>query len=322
MVGVAQCKINSYLCLDKVCVRYRVEIQQSRQVDGRSHLPSKVGTFFVKMSIKEDLSGARFGRLTVLFRDNADRQNVRWMCLCDCGNKKSIRGDHLKRGETTSCGCYSREVASKRERGKTQRRYRSPEYNAWYHMIARCENPSDSRFYRYGARGIKVCERWKGEKGFLNFMNDMGARPGEKYSLDRINNDGNYEPSNCKWSTVVEQANNKSKNILVSYKGETKTLGNWTRELGLNYKNVWERMYRYGWCFEKAIKFEKRETVRHLVKYKGVVKTITQWCNDLHLKYTTVKKRLNSGWEVARAFEEPVSEKYRNKKTPTLSVKR
>lgn len=272
------------------------------------------------MTIKENLTGAKFGRLTVLCRDDADRRIVRWICLCDCGNKKSIRGDHLKRGETVSCGCYSREVASKKREGKTQWRYRSPEYNAWFHMIARCENPSASRFYCYGARGIKVCERWRGEKGFLNFINDMGARPGEKYSLDRINNDGNYEPSNCKWSTVVEQANNKSNNIFVSYKGETKTLAAWTRELGLDYKNIWERMYRYGWCFEKAIKFEKRETVRNLIKYKGAVKTIAQWCNDLHLKYDTVKQRLNHGWEVARALEEPINAKYRNKKSHDICV--
>lgn len=273
----------------------------------------KLGLFFVKMSIKEDLSGARFGRLTVLFRDNADRQNVRWMCLCDCGNKKSIRGDHLKRGETTSCGCYSREVASKRERGKTQRRYRSPEYNAWHHMIARCEKPSDPRFYCYGARGITVCDRWKGRDGFKNFIEDMGHRPGPEYSIDRINNNGNYEPSNCRWSTRVEQANNKSNNILILYHGETKTLGAWAREFGFDYKNIWERMNRYGWSFEKAIKMEKRETVMRLVEYKGISKSLAQWCHDLHLSYATVKARIDSGWNVSRAFEEPIQEKYRNK---------
>ena len=253
-----------------------------------------------------DITGKRFGRLVALEYIGKSR----WLCQCDCGNKKVIRTDHLKNGATISCGCYNREASSKRNRkhGMTA----SPEYYAWAHMIKRCENPTDSRFYRYGARGITVCERWKGQNGFQNFINDMGRRPGPKYSIDRINNDGNYEPSNCKWSTMLEQSNNKGNNRLISYLGETKTLKEWSRELGFDYKNIWERM-NCGWDFEMAIKMEKRETVRHLVEYKGVTKTIAQWCKELHLEYGTVQARLKRGWEVSRAFEEPIDVRFRKR---------
>jgi len=199
--------------------------------------------------LKVDLTGQRFGRLTVLCKDDSDQQGRMWLCQCDCGNKKSVRVDHLKNGATTSCGCYSREVASKRN--KTHGMTKSPEYSAWKHMIARCERPSDNRFHCYGARGIKVCERWKGKDGFRNFIADMGLRPGPRYSIDRINNDGNYEPSNCKWSTRVEQANNKEKNIIIFYQGQNKTLSAWSRELGLKYKRTWERL-KSGWTVERA----------------------------------------------------------------------
>lgn len=183
---------------------------------------------------------------------------------------------------------------------------KSPEYAAWEHMKARCENPSDSRFHCYGARGIKVCERWRGENGFQNFIADMGLKPGRGYSIDRINNDGDYEPSNCKWSTDNEQANNKSNNIYISYQGETKTLKEWSRELGLDYKNLWERMKYYGWSFEKTIKTKKRETVSRLVEYNGATKTLAQWCHELHLTYATIKSRLDNGWPVQKAFEQPI----------------
>lgn len=223
------------------------ESLQPSLVNGCSHLPSNAGDCCYIAMPKVDLTGMRFGRLTVLCED---KDNYRmWLCQCDCGNKKSVRVDHLKNGATTSCGCYSREVASKRN--KTHGMTKSPEYSAWKHMIARCERPSDNRFHCYGARGIKVCERWKGKDGFRNFIADMGLRPGPRYSIDRINNDGNYEPSNCKWSTRVEQANNKEKNIIIFYQGQNKTLSAWSRELGLKYKRTWERL-KSGWTVERA----------------------------------------------------------------------
>lgn len=293
-----------YLCIVKVCERYLVEILRPLLVDGCSHLPLNVGDCYFIMASKLDLTGSRFGRLTVLCKDCNDTQGRMWLCQCDCGNKKSIRVDHLKTGATTSCGCYNREVASKRNR--THGMTKSPEYAAWEHMKARCENPSDSRFHCYGARGIKVCERWRGENGFQNFIADMGLKPGRGYSIDRINNDGDYEPSNCKWSTDNEQANNKSNNIYISYQGETKTLKEWSRELGLDYKNLWERMKYYGWSFEKTIKTKKRETVSRLVEYNGATKTLAQWCHELHLTYATIKSRLDNGWPVQKAFEQPI----------------
>lgn len=261
------------------------------------------GGLIFNMREKDNLIGLRFGRLVVLSKDNDNSQKRMWLCQCDCGNKKSVRVDHLKSGATTSCGCYNREIASKNN--KRHGMSGTPEHSAWYHLIQRCEKPTDSRFHCYGARGIKVCERWKGKNGFANFIKDMGPRPGPEYSIDRINNNDDYKPSNCKWSTRIEQANNKSINIVISYQGETKTLKEWSRVLGFDYKNVWERIKSLGWSFEKAIKMEKKETVRCLVEYNGVTKTITQWCNELHLNYGMVKARIKNGWDINRAFEQP-----------------
>lgn len=292
----------SYLCVG-MC-EIPEESLQPLLVDGCSHLPLNAGDCFIIMTSKDDFTGRRFGRLTVLCADNGNRQRNMWLCQCDCGNKKSVRGDHLISGATKSCGCYNRYLASKRQ--KTHGMTGSPEYSAWRHMIARCESPLDSRFHCYGARGIKVCDRWKGRDGFQNFLNDIGPRPSPEYSIDRINNNGNYEPSNCKWSNRIEQANNKSKSMFITYQGETKTLRAWARELGLKYKRVWERMKYYGWSFEKAINMDARETVRRLVEYKGSTKVLAQWCQELHLPYSTIKNRLDNGWSVERAFEQPI----------------
>lgn len=140
-------------------------------------------------------------RLTVLSLAKVIKGHSWWKCKCVCGVVVSIRGSRLIAGTTKSCGCLR--VIHGDSRSTT--------HNIWWAMQQRCHNPKNNRWVYYGARGIKVCDRWKGTNGYQNFITDVGLRPDKHYSIDRINNDGNYEPGNVKWSTRVEQAKNQRK---------------------------------------------------------------------------------------------------------------
>jgi hypothetical protein len=159
------------------------------------------------MQVKQ-MHGQHFGRLTVVRRDGQDNggQAV-WLCKCDCGNEKSIRGYDLRSGAVKSCGCLLRESKAPTTfiHGHLRDGKQSREYRSWMAMMRRCFNPNFVHYSRYGGLGITVCERWR---DFRNFLADMGQRP-EGKSLDRINSDGNYEPGNCRWATALEQRHNR-----------------------------------------------------------------------------------------------------------------
>lgn len=165
-----------------------------------------------------DHSGRTYGRLDVIRRSGVNASgNVLWECQCSCGEVCSVSGSALVTGNTRSCGCLQREWASgmpledhHRTHGESNR---TSEYRAWVNMRGRCTNPRDPGFKNYGGRGITICGRWDDYSAFLS---DMGRKPGPGYSIDRVNNDGNYEPGNCRWATRDQQNSNKRKKVAVA----------------------------------------------------------------------------------------------------------
>lgn len=186
-----------------------------------------------------DHTGERFGRLLVLKYLGSRLQGVTqtrkrayYLCKCDCGNVVEKRGEALI-GGTISCGCYHNEVTASinyihGESNKTK------EHKNWQHIQSRCYSPTNKKYTRYGARGIKVCEKWL--NSYEAFLEDMGRAPSQKHSIDRIDNNGNYCPENCRWATNIEQANNKSTNVILSHNGVSKTMKQWAEHLGIGYK--------------------------------------------------------------------------------------
>lgn len=157
---------------------------------------------------KLDLTGMKFARLTVIERLGAigNTHAIWWLCRCDCGNEVNVTAQRLKTRWTRSCGCLQPEKARANARhGETRLGTYSPEYHAWQQLKYRCSNPNADCWDDYGGRGISVCEHWD---SFENFLADMGRRPSDNHSLDRIDNEGNYEPSNCRWATRKQQNNN------------------------------------------------------------------------------------------------------------------
>ena len=191
--------------------------------------------------------GLYFGRLKVIGQEGILGSKL--ICICECGQTKVARLSHLKSGSVKSCGCLLIDTP-KKIFGKTLAS-KTLEYKVWYGMKRRCCDPNHHAYLRYGGRGIIVCDTWLGEYGFIEFMKDMGERP-KGYTLDRINNDGPYTPSNCRWTDYYQQANNRANNIRITYLQRSQTKAEWCKEFGINYTTLDERLKR-GWSFEKSI---------------------------------------------------------------------
>jgi hypothetical protein len=171
-----------------------------------------------------DLVGQRFGRLVVLRRAGGTQKHPRWRCVCDCGRKTSVQRDNLTNGHTQSRGCLGRDATAKHGASG------AAEYMAWYGARDRCLNPNHPQFAGYGGRGITVHPRWD---DFTMFLADMGPKPSPKHSLDRIENNGNYEPGNCRWATQLQQANNMRSNVFLTLGDRRLTISQWESEIGL-----------------------------------------------------------------------------------------
>lgn len=163
-------------------------------------------------------------------------------CVCECGQPGFVcRVANLKNGTTKSCGCLRREVGA---RTRTHGQTKTALYKTWQEMLSRCGNPDNKSYTDYGGRGISVCDRWAAS--FLNFAQDMGARPGPAFTIDRKDNNGNYEPGNCRWATKVEQTRNRRNAVTVTLQGTTKPLKVWCEELGINYFTAHRKIRREG----------------------------------------------------------------------------
>lgn len=197
-----------------------------------------------------NLLGKEFGRLRVLSRaTNTKQGKARWLCECSCGRQVTICGEHLRRALTRSCGCWRIEAAS--IAFKTHGLTKTPEHRSWTAMKDRCGNPNTQWWHRYGGRGIVVCERWV--NSFETFLADMGPRPSRRHSIERENNDGNYEPGNCIWALPAQQATNRSSVCMIAHDGITDTMAGWARRTGVPYLKL-RRQLKKGWTMEQAIK--------------------------------------------------------------------
>lgn len=194
-----------------------------------------------------NLSGQRFGSLTVIKRAGSDKKGQSmWLCRCDCGNEKIIRGHDLK-GGTKSCGCSRRYNTGLYKHGLSKTRL----HRIWRSIKDRCYNDNSLDFKFYGGRGVSVCAEWKCDfLSFFNWASSSGYKDG--LTIDRIDVNGDYCPENCRWVPIVEQANNKRNNTYLTYHGETKTISQWARELKISPQTISSRL-RYGFSMEKVL---------------------------------------------------------------------
>ena len=191
--------------------------------------------------------GNRYGRLMVKAIDPEDSR--RCICVCDCGKEKSILKSCLGKG-TNSCGCLNSDTAKAllTTHGMTDTRL----YGTWCNMKNRCNNPNVQSYKYYGARGIKVCDEWLHDfQAFATWSFENGYDA--NLSIDRINVDGDYEPSNCRWVDEIFQANNKRTNTRYTFDGKTMTLAEWSREIGISYAVLSRRIHGHKWSVERTL---------------------------------------------------------------------
>lgn len=209
-----------------------------------------------------DLTGKRFGKLMVISFNSMRGTRSYWNCVCDCGNENIVSSDHLKNGDIVSCGCVKRSTLppSNKKHGMSNTRL----YTIWKLMKYRCSNPSRREYRIYGGRGIKVCDEWNEFDSFMRWAVNNGYS--EELTLDRIDNDGNYTPSNCRWASRQTQSLNKSTNRYITHNGQTKTITQWATENNIPYYVLKKRIDILNWDFERAIseppkKIKKRRKI-------------------------------------------------------------
>ncbi len=204
------------------------------------------------MPPRKELTGQKFNRLTVIEFAEIRRGRAYWLCQCECGKNLIADGHQISSGSTKSCGCWHKDRWHKviTKHGKQNTRT----YKIWAGVKKRCTNPNAQNWKYYGGRGIKLAEEWHTFEGFLA---DMGEAA-EGMTIERIDNDGDYCPENCKWATVKEQARNMKTNVLVEWNGEKKTIAEWAEILGMKYTTLKNRLREYGMPVEKAFSLPVR----------------------------------------------------------------
>jgi hypothetical protein len=237
-----------------------------------------------------------------------DKRGKMWAAKCFCGKETLVGSYEIKRGSKKSCGCQKYSGFQNEPKYGDKSSKEMPEYNAWMHMKRRCSGLSKSAGdASYIKRGITVCDRWK--NSFQNFYDDMGPRPSNKYSIDRINNDENYEPSNCRWATMQQQQNNRSNNTIVEYSGRKQTVTQWAREFGMKPNVLSARLHRYGMSIEEALTREVREVKNKCpttLEFNGIADSIENWSQKTGISEECIRHRLLRNWSVKRALSTKV----------------
>lgn len=214
--------------------------------------------------------GDRYNRLVAeAFIRKDDRHRVYWSWICDCGGRTTARTDVVKSGHTSSCGCLYKETRG--VAATTHGNYNHPLYGIYYGMMDRCYNEKSGGYCNYGGRGITVCDRWR--ESFENFLHDMGDRPSDKHSIDRIDVDGNYEQSNCRWLTAKGQANNRTNNVYVDYLGRRYTTAEFSELIGMDLSTT-GRWLRLGLTGDE-IKVVNDNTFKKGLRFCNVLDVVT-----------------------------------------------
>ena len=263
----------------------------------------------------KDLTGQKFGKLTVIERaeDYISPKNgreVQWRCKCDCGRECIVRGHSLRNGHTTSCGCAIIEASTKHGMHGTRL------YGIYRAMINRCYNKNLVQYHDYGARGIYVCDEWRGENGFINFMNWALANGyTDELTIDRKDNNGPYSPDNCRWVTMVIQANNRRSNVYVEYNGESHTISEWSMITGLNRDLIYDRLYKQNWDVDKALYTPvSSDRMPNYITYYGTTMNYSDWEKARGFSSGTISHRLKRGMSIQEALNTPITDQNGNDK--------
>lgn len=246
----------------------RCDCGKEKAIEGTSLSGGKTKSCGCRINIVENFIGKRFGRLVVIEETEpritpSGSKERRYLCQCDCGNTKNISRAGLQ-GGTKSCGCLGVEICknikNKNVFQATHGKRHTRLYHIWLCMKQKCSNPKNPEFKRYGKRGITVCAEWKNDFqcfwdwSYANgYKEEIMPNGKNKWTIDRIDTNGNYEPSNCRWVDMLIQSNNKRDNHLITYEGETLTLAQTARKYGINRQLLSERLC-YGWSIDEAIK--------------------------------------------------------------------
>lgn len=243
-------------------------------------------------NLRYDLTGQRFGRLAVIRYDPGKG----WLCHCDCGTEKFILSGSLRSG-TISCGCFRKEKMRVLRTKHGHAGKGSAVYIAWQGMKRRCEDPNNKHYADYGGRGIKVCDRWQ---DFANFLEDMGPKPTRSHSIDRMKNDEDYCPDNCRWATKVEQANNKRSNRVLEFNGRKLTVSEWARELGVQASALHRRLGN-GWSVEDTLS----RPLGRMISFNGRTQSLQDWAKEIGVSTATIHGRRKRGWPLDKVLSAP-----------------
>ena len=249
----------------------------------------------------------QFGRWRVLAegtpRFDKNGQKIRYyICKCECGTAREVRMSTLRRGASQSCGCLRKEVNSKH--GEHSSRL----YKIHTDMKRRCTNKNTIGFHRYGGRGITYTPEWESYKAFRNWALANGYE--DHLTLDRIDNDRNYEPGNCRWVSREVQANNRSDNVRIRWNGKEMNLKEWAKELDIKYSTLYSRIQDHGWSIEDAFTKEagQYDTSRNAsISWSGEEMSLVEWAEKLGMNYGTLYRRIyDHGWSIEDALTKEV----------------